>query len=110
MRTKSSLAAVTGILAATTAIAVPITASAAPAAGGRTYAVVKRECAAPKPGHKACFAMKLVPVAPGTAGARPMIARAPSILTGPSGFGYTPAALAGAYGYDPTQSLAKPQT
>jgi PKD domain len=108
MNSKALLAAVAGVLTAT-ALAAPATASAARATSARTYAVTKRECPAPKPGHKACFAMKLVPVAAGTAGAVPMIRRAPSVLTGPSGFGYTPAALAGAYGYVPAQALAKPQ-
>ena len=54
--------------------------------------------------------MQLVPVANGTAGARPMAAATPNVNTGPSGFGYTPTALATAYGYDPTATLAKPQT
>ena len=110
MDSKALLAAAAGVLAATAVVAVPITASARTVTSGRVYLVAKRECAAPKPGHKACFAMKLVRVAQGTAGARPMAIKAPSDMFGPSGFGYAPAALAGAYGYDPTQALAKPQT
>lgn len=109
MKSKVLLAAAAGVLAVTGVLAVPASADA-PTASTRSYAIVKRECPAPKPGHKACFAMKLVRVPQGTPGARPMTVKAPSALFGPSTFGYTPAALAGAYGYDPAATLATPQT
>ena len=102
----ASIAAL-GTLPTSAALAHPATADTA-----RTgqYATVQRACGAQRPGHDACFAMRLVPVPKGTPGARPMAVTTPNVNTGPSGFGYTPTALATAYGYDPAATLAKPQT
>jgi hypothetical protein len=114
MKTKSLLAACAAALA--TAALVTLPASAAPsrpaADPARTvqYAKVQRSCATPRPGQKACFALKLVPVAKGTPGAKPMAVLPPSVDHGPTGRGYAPSAFATAYRYDPAATLATPQT
>lgn len=114
MNFKSVLAAFVATAASGALVTAP--ASAAPSnaratSAGRTaqYAKVERTCAAPRPGHEACFAMKLVPVRKGTPGAKPMAVLAPGVARGPAG-GYAPSALARAYGYDPAATLATPQT
>jgi plastocyanin len=106
MMIKPVLAAVSAALSVGALVTLP--ASAAPSASHVQYVKVQRSCAAARPGHAACFALKLVRVAKGTPGAKPMTVAAPSIDTGPAG-GYAPIALARAYGYDPTATLAKPQ-
>lgn len=77
------------------------------------YAVAKPVCKAPKPGHAACFAMRLVRVKKGTPGARPYelaggalpsrVAAGRAATIGPAG-GLTPVDLATAYGFSSTTS------
>jgi len=107
-----SLKPVLAAFAAGAFVGALVTLPADAATSGRTfqYMKVERACGSPRPGHMACFAMKLVPVAPGTPGAQPMAAVAPNDNFGPSTFGYTPTALATAYGFDPAAALATPQT
>jgi hypothetical protein len=93
------LCALVALSAAGLAVAVP--GSAAPALlQSVNYAVAERVCNAPAPGHKACFAMRLVPASKEATGAQPM-AVAAALGTGP-GHGYSPADLAKVYGYDRT--------
>jgi PKD repeat protein len=72
------------------------------------YARILRACSAPTPGHATCFALVRAPVVPGTpasVGARPFVVGGGASSPGPAG-GFTPEALATAYGYDPNASGA----
>ncbi len=70
-----------------------------------SYVKAVHTCTAAKPGQASCDAVKLVPSTKGAPGARPASTRGtatvPAALTGPAG-GYTPAALAKAYGVTPS--------
>jgi hypothetical protein len=75
--------------------------SAAKAAQGVTvhYAVPKAACPAAAKGRASCMAVRLLPVAKGTKGAKAYVT--PATNTGPLN-GYGPADLANAYAYDRT--------
>jgi hypothetical protein len=68
----------------------------------RRYARVRRACRAPTPGHRQCTALGRVPVAAGSAGARPFVVGDGATESGPAG-GLTPAQLASAYEYVPAE-------
>src|SRR4051812_23512337 len=87
MMIKPALAGFGAMLAVGAFSTLPAAASAAPTAGpstpwaqlsrvaaaqGRTvhYAVVRHMCSKPRPGESACFAVRLVPAAAGTRGAK----------------------------------------
>lgn len=93
------------VISAIAAVAAGIVASnvdGAAAASG-TYVKPVRVCHRASAGHSACFAMRLKTVPRGTAGAEPRPFAAKSIGLGPAG-GYSPAALATAYGVNPNAS------
>jgi len=94
--------------------ALALTLIAAPVASASTtqYAIGKRICKLPKPGHGSCFAMVRVVVKKGTPGARPFklaagafgrpaVALGSAATIGPAG-GLTPSDLATAYGVSST--------
>jgi hypothetical protein len=97
------------ILAVGTTLAVAVVTPTAHAAGpsrpttaslraaGVHYATEQHACAAPRPGHAACFAIRRVPASKATAGARPYTVT-PDVATGPAG-GYTPSDIGGAYSF-----------
>ncbi|HXY43530.1 MAG TPA: S8 family serine peptidase [Acidimicrobiales bacterium] len=103
-------------LAVTLLVAPGPAAALTPAAStpGTYYAIAQSICAPPKPRHSSCFAMRIVFVKKGTAGAsrfelaagaRPSKARSgPAQTIGPAG-GLTPADLATAYGFDSTKAV-----
>lgn len=100
------LAAATVVGAAASFLAGVVPAEAASASPVSLPAYVKavHTCAASAPSRASCYAMKLVPSTKGAVGARPAAHRdgaVPAALTGPAG-GYTPAALAKAYGVTPS--------
>jgi hypothetical protein len=64
--------------------------------GGVRYAVPKSVCPAATKGRATCMAVRLIPAAKGTKGAKAITAAA---TTGPAG-GYSPSNLASAYGYN----------
>ena len=66
------------------------------------YAKIRRVCPLPRPGRAACFALLRVPVAAGTIGAAPFVQNDGATASGPAG-GLTPAQLASAYEYAPTE-------
>ncbi len=71
--------------------------------GARTrYARIRRVCPLPARGRAACFALLRVPVAAGAAGAAPFLQDDGATASGPAG-GLTPAQLASAYEYAPTE-------
>ena len=87
-----------GVIApATTAAGAPQPSTASLRAAGVHYATTQHACAAPRPGHAACFAMRRVPASRGTAGAQPYIVT-PDVATGPAG-GYTPSDIGSAYDF-----------
>ena len=97
------LAAAAVAAAAASFLAAVAPATAAPVAQP-AYVKAVRTCATKTPHRASCFATKLVPSTRGAAGARPAPKRAttaPAALVGPAG-GYTPAALAKAYGVTPS--------
>lgn len=91
--------AVAAATASFAAVSVP-----AQAAAGTGFVKAVRVCADGRAQHASCFAMKVVPAHRGETGARPATTHVQSkavSLYGPAG-GYTPAALAGAYGVNRT--------
>jgi plastocyanin len=78
--------------------------SSAAAARGRTvhYAKPEHLCARPTAGQLSCQAVRLVPAAKGSRGAKAYVE--PNYTTGPKG-GLTPADLASAYGFDPNRAV-----
>jgi subtilase family serine protease len=64
------------------------------------YAVARNACAAARPGHLTCYAMRLERATRNTPGAQPLVATPAGFPRGPSGVGLTPADLATAYGYN----------
>src|SRR5262249_55490430 len=68
-----------------------------PAAGSTEYVRAQPVCSAPNPRAMRCFAMVQTRVAPSTRGARAVTVFPTSKHIGPAG-GYTPAAIAKAYG------------
>jgi subtilase family serine protease len=74
-----------------------------PASRARTrYAQIRRVCPLPRPGRATCFALVRVPVAAGAVGAAPFVPGDGASESGPEG-GLTPAQLASAYEYAPTE-------
>jgi subtilase family serine protease len=66
------------------------------------YARIRRVCPPPAPGRATCFALVREPVAAGTVGAAPYLLNDGASESGPAG-GLTPAQLASAYEYAPTE-------
>jgi subtilase family serine protease len=66
------------------------------------YARIRRVCPAPAPARATCFALVREPVAAGTVGAAPYVLNDGASESGPAG-GLTPAQLASAYEYAPTE-------
>jgi subtilase family serine protease len=95
------------------AVAAPQGASAAPSSTVTEWTAVP-QCAAPRPGHASCHALRLVPhqVKAGATGGADRTQRAatnvPNLVTGPSG-GYTPGDLATAYGVNAASTTANGQ-
>ena len=66
------------------------------------YARIRRVCPPPAPARATCFALVREPVAAGTVGAAPYVLNDGASESGPAG-GLTPAQLASAYEYAPTE-------
>ena len=74
-----------------------------PASRAKTrYAKIRRVCPPPALGRATCFALVREPVASGTVGAAPYVLNDGASESGPAG-GLTPAQLASAYEYAPTE-------
>ncbi len=98
------------VAAALLAAAPPAGAAGALAAGGdhpaanpqTSYARIVRACPPSTPGHQECYALGRVQVPAGSPGAKPFVVNDGATESGPNG-GLTPAQLASAYEYDPTE-------
>jgi hypothetical protein len=69
------------------------------------YARIRRACRRPAAGHRGCMALGRVQVAAGTVGAKPFVQDDGATESGPAG-GLTPAQLASAYEYAPSEGGA----
>jgi PKD repeat protein len=103
--TATPMRSLAAVIAAVACLLGPASASAGTVAPAQTrLAQIHHACAAPPPGHLACFALVRTPVAAGTpasAGATPYVVDSGASSPGPAG-GLTPEQLAGAYGYEPS--------
>jgi hypothetical protein len=102
----ASLLALALLAGGSSALAAPGAAGDHPAAHAKTrYARIRRACRLPTPGHRECMALGRVPVAAGTPDAKPFVQDDGASESGPAG-GLTPAQLASAYEYDPSEGGA----